>query len=107
MLMAMPTAFEIIADRNRRTILDALRERERPVAELVAQLAISQPAVSKHLRVLRNADLVAVRQDGQRRLYSISPAPLAEIDEWLAPYRRLWNTRLDALERHLDERSRP
>jgi len=74
------------------------------VGELVDQLGISQPGASKHLRVLREAGLVSVRRDAQRRWYELRPAPLAEIDEWLAPYRRLWSDRLDALERHLDER---
>ncbi len=96
------TTFEILADPTRRRVLDLLREGERPVGELVAALDLSQPGVSKHLRVLREAGLVAVRRDAQRRWYRLDPAPLAEIDAWLAPYRRLWASRLDALERHLD-----
>jgi DNA-binding transcriptional ArsR family regulator len=94
--------FEVLAEPNRRRILDLLREEERPVGDLVAALGISQPAVSKHLRVLREAGLVAVRADGQRRLYRTQAEPLREIDEWLAPYRRAWSERLDTLERHLD-----
>jgi DNA-binding transcriptional ArsR family regulator len=94
--------FEILAEPNRRRILDLLRAGERPVGELVAGLAISQPAVSKHLRVLREAGLVAVRVDAQRRLYRIRPEPLRDVDAWLEPYRELWAGALDDLERHLD-----
>ena len=72
------------------------------MGELVTTLRISQPGVSKHLRVLREAGLVEVRHDAQRRIYRVRPEPLAEIDRWLEPYRRLWASRLDALERHLD-----
>jgi DNA-binding transcriptional ArsR family regulator len=97
------TAFAVLAEPSRRLILDLLRERERPVGELVERLRISQPGVSKHLRVLREAGLVAVRADGRRRLYGLDPAPLAEVDAWLAPYRKHWSERLDALERHLEE----
>jgi DNA-binding transcriptional ArsR family regulator len=96
------TPFDVVAEPHRRHILDLLRTAERPVNDLVEELQISQPAVSKHLRVLREAGLVAVRNDAQRRLYSVRLEPLHEIDDWLAPYRRLWNDRLDALERHLD-----
>ena len=99
----MATTFEVLAEPTRRRILDLLRERERSVGELVVALEISQPGVSKHLRVLREAGLVAVRHDAQRRWYALNPAPLAEVDAWLEPYRRLWAGRLDALERHLDE----
>jgi DNA-binding transcriptional ArsR family regulator len=98
------STFEVLAEPTRRRILDLLREDERPVGELVATLQISQPGVSKHLRVLREAGLVEARADAQRRLYRVRPEPLAEIDEWLAPYRRRWADRLDALERHLDSR---
>jgi DNA-binding transcriptional ArsR family regulator len=98
----MAVAFEVLAEPNRRRILDLVRERERPVGELVDQLRLSQPAVSKHLRVLRDAGLVAVRTDAQRRLYRVNPGPLRELDAWLAPYRRMWASRLDDLERHLD-----
>jgi DNA-binding transcriptional ArsR family regulator len=96
------TAFEAIAEPNRRRILDLLDGAERPVGELVAALGVSQPTVSKHLRVLREAGLVEVRGDAQRRLYRVRGEPLRELDAWLAPYRRLWAARLDALERHLD-----
>ena len=95
--------FEVLAEPNRRKILDLLREEERPVGDLVAALGISQPGVSKHLRVLREAGLVDVRVDAQRRVYRVLPLPLQEIDAWLAPYRAAWAGRLDALERHLDE----
>jgi DNA-binding transcriptional ArsR family regulator len=95
--------FEVLAEPSRRQILDLLLNGERPVGELVSALTISQPAVSKHLRVLREAGLVSVRTDAQRRLYRVRPEPLREIDEWLQPYRRLWSGRLDALERHLDQ----
>jgi DNA-binding transcriptional ArsR family regulator len=98
----MPTAFTALAEPARRQILDLLRERERPVGDLVEQTGLSQPNVSKHLRVLREAGLVAVRQDAQRRLYRLRPAPLAEVDAWLEPYRAYWSGRLDALERQLD-----
>jgi DNA-binding transcriptional ArsR family regulator len=99
----MTPAFEVLSEPNRRRILDLLRERERPAGDLVDALSISQPGVSKHLRVLREAGLVAVRGDGQRRLYSLRPEPLAEIDAWIEPYRRLWSTSLDRLEAHLDQ----
>jgi DNA-binding transcriptional ArsR family regulator len=97
------STFEVLAEPTRRRILDLLRDEERPVNDLVGRLQLSQPGVSKHLRVLRDAGLVEVRHDAQRRLYRVRAEPLAEIDEWLAPYRRLWASRLDALERHLDE----
>ena len=96
------TAFDVLAEPNRRRILDLLRDSERPVGELVSRLQVSQPAVSKHLRVLREAGFVQVRGDAQRRLYSVRPEPLRAIDEWLAPYRAMWATSLDDLERHLD-----
>ncbi|HEV3226010.1 MAG TPA: metalloregulator ArsR/SmtB family transcription factor [Acidimicrobiales bacterium] len=98
----MALAFDVLAEPNRRRILDLLRTEELPVGDLVAQLSVSQPAVSKHLRVLREAGLVEVRADAQRRLYRVRGEPLRAIDEWLAPYRALWSSRLDALERHLD-----
>ena len=98
----MSVAFEVLAEPNRRHILDLLRVEERPVGEIVDALQVSQPAVSKHLRILREAGLVDVRADAQRRLYRLRAAPLREIDEWLAPYREFWSERLDALERHLD-----
>jgi len=104
---AVISTFDVLAEPTRRRILDLIRDTERPVNELVARLDISQPGVSKHLRVLREAGLVEVRTDAQRRLYRVRPEPLAEIDAWLAPYRRLWANRLDALERHLDDTEEP
>jgi DNA-binding transcriptional ArsR family regulator len=97
------TTFELVAEPSRRRILDLLRERARSVGELVKLVGLSQPGVSKHLRLLREAGLVRVRRDGQRRWYELEPEPLAELDEWLEPYRRLWDERLDRLERHLDD----
>jgi DNA-binding transcriptional ArsR family regulator len=96
------TTFEVLAEPTRRRILDLLRDAPRPVGELVGRVGLSQPGVSKHLRVLREAGLVRVRPEGQRRWYELEPEPLAELDAWLEPYRRLWADRLDALERHLD-----
>ena len=96
-------AFAVLAEPARRQILDALVSGERPVTDLVDAVGISQPNVSKHLRVLREAGMVAVRVDAQRRLYRVEPAALVEIDAWLAPYRRMWTNRLDALEAHLDK----
>jgi DNA-binding transcriptional ArsR family regulator len=98
----MTSTFDVLAEPTRRRILDLLRDQERPVNALVDELELSQPGVSKHLKVLREAGLVEVRQDAQRRLYRVRPEPLAEIEAWLAPYRRLWAGTLDALERHLD-----
>ena len=94
--------FNALSYPARRQILELLRERERSVNELVQRLKLSQPGVSKHLRVLREAGLVRVRPDGRRRWYGLRAEPLAELDEWLAPYREYWGGRLDALERHLD-----
>ena len=93
----------MVADPKRRQILDLLRDAERPVNDLVDQLGLSQPAVSKHLRVLRDAGLVEARVDGQRRLYRVKLEPLREIDEWLEPYRKMWRRSLDALEQHLED----
>jgi DNA-binding transcriptional ArsR family regulator len=104
--MAIGT-FDVVAEPTRRQILDLLRERPRTVTELVGSLDLSQPGVSKHLRVLRDARLVRVRRDAQRRWYEVDPQPLAEIDSWLEPYRAFWSDRLDALERHLDQREGP
>jgi DNA-binding transcriptional ArsR family regulator len=98
----MATAFELVAQPTRRQILDLLRERARPVGELVTLLGLSQPGVSKHLRALREGGLVRVRREGQRRWYELDTAPLEELDEWLGPYRRHWEDRLDRLESHLD-----
>jgi len=94
--------FEAVAEPNRRRILDLLREGERPAGELVEALAISQPGVSKHLRLLREAGLVSARVDGARRLYRLEPAGLSQLEAWLAPYRSLWAGRLAALDRHLE-----
>jgi DNA-binding transcriptional ArsR family regulator len=95
--------FAVLAEPSRREILDLLLDGERPVGALVDELGLSQPAVSKHLRVLREAGLVEVRPDAQRRLYRLRPEPLLELDEWLAPYRALWGRSLDRLGRHLEE----
>lgn len=98
----MSSPWQALADPNRRAVLELLLERPRPVGELVEQLGISQPGTSKHLKVLRDAGLVQVRAEANRRVYALEPGPLNELDVWLAPYRRLWNERLDALGRHLD-----
>lgn len=97
------TAYAALAEPSRRRILDLLREGERSVGDLVVRLGLSQPGVSKHLRVLREAGLVDVRPEGRRRWYRLRAQPLAEVDEWLEPYRAYWSERLDALERHLEE----
>ena len=94
--------FEVLAEPARRQILDLIRDDERSVGELVESLSMSQPAVSKHLRVLRAGGFVEARVDGQRRMYHVRPEPLGEVDAWLAPYRRLWGDRLDRLARHLE-----
>ncbi|GGP50735.1 ArsR/SmtB family transcription factor [Saccharothrix coeruleofusca] len=99
----MTSTFAVLADPSRRQILDVLRGGERPVNDLVDGLNLAQPTVSKHLKVLREAGLVEVRRDAQRRWYRLRLEPLAEIDAWLAPYRELWDSSFDALERHLDE----
>jgi DNA-binding transcriptional ArsR family regulator len=97
----MAPAFAVLAEPHRRQILDLLLEAERPVGDLVHGTAMSQPSVSKHLRVLREAGLVEVRIDAQRRIYGVRGEPLRVLDEWLEPYRRLWASRLDLLERQL------
>ncbi|MEV4472331.1 ArsR/SmtB family transcription factor [Nonomuraea salmonea] len=94
--------FDVVAEPTRRRILDLLLQRPHQVGELTRQLGLTQPATSKHLAALRRAGLVAVRKDAQRRWYELNPRPLAEIDAWLTPYRRLWNDTLDRLEDHLD-----
>ena len=99
----MSNAFEVVAEPSRRRILELLRDDDRPVNELVVELGLSQPAVSKHLRVLRDAGLVDVRRDAQRRIYRLVPEPLVEIDDWLTPFREAWVRRLDALEAHLEQ----
>ena len=98
----MESAFAIIAEPNRRAILGLLASSERSVGEIERQLNMPQPSLSKHLRVLREAGFVEARVDAQRRMYRIRPEPLMQVDAWLAPFRRLWSSHLDALERHLD-----
>jgi DNA-binding transcriptional ArsR family regulator len=99
---AMPmTIWSALADPHRRTLVELLRQRPRPVGELVELTGLTQPGTSKHLRVLRDAGLVSARTDAQRRVYRLDTAPLAELDAWLAPYRELWEQRLDALEQRL------
>jgi DNA-binding transcriptional ArsR family regulator len=95
--------FTVVAEPTRRRILDRLRGAESSVGDLVGVLAVSQPTVSKHLRVLRDAGLVTCRVAAQQRIYRVEPAPLRALDDWLAPYRRMWDHYLDALERYLDE----
>lgn len=95
--------FEVLAEPTRRRILDLLLDGERSVGDLVDQLEVAQPNVSKHLRALNDAGLVRVRPAGPRRFYALEPEPLRALDAWLAPYRKVWARRLDALERHLDE----
>ncbi|MFE9191249.1 ArsR/SmtB family transcription factor [Micromonospora sp. NPDC007208] len=95
-------AFTVLAEPTRRRILDQLRDTERSVGELVDGLGVSQPAVSKHLRVLRDAGFVTCRTAARQRIYRLDPGPLRAVDGWLDPYRRLWTHHLDALERHLD-----
>ena len=101
--MSDMSAYAALAEPHRRQILDLLRGGVRPAGELVRSLELSQPGVSKHLKVLREAGLVMVRADGKQRLYTLRPEPLAEVDQWLEPYRAFWSQRLDALERHLEE----
>jgi DNA-binding transcriptional ArsR family regulator len=105
--MSVTAVLEALAEPNRRRIVELLQDGERSVGELVGGTGLAQPAVSKHLRVLKGAGLVEVRQQAQRRLYRIRPQPFAELDAWLEPYRKLWNERLDLLERHLKERPKP
>ena len=94
--------FEVIAEPNRRAILSLLVSSQQSVGEIERQLGMPQPAVSKHLRVLREAGFVESTVDAQRRFYRLKPEPLQEIDAWLAPFRRFWSAHVDALERHLD-----
>jgi DNA-binding transcriptional ArsR family regulator len=100
----MSSSWQALSDPHRRAVLELLLERPRPVGELVEQLGLSQPGTSKHLKVLREAGLVQVRQDANRRVYALDPGPIQELDAWLAPYRRLWNESLDELGRHLDRK---
>jgi DNA-binding transcriptional ArsR family regulator len=95
-------AFTVLAEPTRRLLLDRLRGAERSVGQLVEALSIAQPTVSKHLKVLREAGLVTSRVAAQQRIYRLEPGPLSDVDRWLEPYRELWQSHLDALERHLD-----
>jgi DNA-binding transcriptional ArsR family regulator len=101
-LILVPVVFDVLAEPTRRRILDLLLERPRLVGDLSERLGLTQPGTSKHLRVLREAGLVRVRPDAQRRWYELRLEPLVEVDAWLQPYRRRWADSLDALERHLD-----
>jgi DNA-binding transcriptional ArsR family regulator len=101
-IQSMETVFEIIAEPNRRAILSLLATSQQSVGEIERELRMSQPAVSKHLRVLREAGFVESTVDAQRRLYRLNPEPLREVDSWLAQFRRFWSAHLDALERYLD-----
>jgi DNA-binding transcriptional ArsR family regulator len=103
----MESSFTIVAEPNRRAILGMLLASERSVGEIERELQLSQPSVSKHLRVLRDAGFVESRIEAQRRLYRLRPEPLMELDEWLAPFRKFWGKHLDALERHLDTMEEP
>src|SRR5438045_9171345 len=101
-MSGVESSFAIVAEPNRRAILSLLLSSERSVGELERELRLSQPAVSKHLRVLREAGFVESRIEAQRRVYRLNPEPLMELDAWLAPFRRYWSKHVDALERHLD-----
>jgi DNA-binding transcriptional ArsR family regulator len=103
----MESIFTVLAEPNRRAILTLLATAERSVGDLESELDLSQPSVSKHLRVLREAGFVEVTIDAQRRVYRIRPEPLQEVDAWLAPFRRYWSAHVDALERYLDGRPTP
>jgi DNA-binding transcriptional ArsR family regulator len=103
----MESVFEIIAEPSRRAILSLLASSQQSVGEIERQLRMPQPAVSKHLRVLREAGIVESTVDAQRRLYRLKPEPLQEIDDWLAQFRRFWSAHVDALERHLDQMDQP
>ena len=103
----MASVCEIIAEPNRRAILSLLLTSQQSVQEIERQLHMSQPAVSKHLRVLRDAGIVESTVDAQRRLYRLKPESLQEVDAWLAPFRRFWSAHVDALERHLDQMDQP
>jgi DNA-binding transcriptional ArsR family regulator len=105
-IKSVESVFEIIAEPNRRAILSLLVSSEQSVGEIERQLRMSQPTVSKHLRVLRDAGFVEATVDAQRRLYRLKPESLQEVDAWLAPFRRFWSTHVDALERHLDRTDR-
>jgi DNA-binding transcriptional ArsR family regulator len=102
MMSVLESTWAALAEPNRRAVLELLRVRERTVGEVAEALGLAQPTVSKHLKVLREAGLVRASTDAQRRIYAIDPTPLIGLDGWLAPYRELWNERLDALGSHLD-----
>ena len=99
----MESAFAVIAEPNRRAILRMLSSSERSVGELIHQLRLPQPSVSKHLKVLREGGFVESRVEAQRRVYRLNPKPLQELDAWLAPFRRFWSKHVDALEQHLEK----
>ena len=99
--------FDALATDSRRQILQRLLNGPCAVSDIVAQTAMSQPVVSKHLKILRDADLVRVQPQGQQRLYQLNPAPLMALDEWLMPYRQFWSERFDALAAHLDANQKP
>jgi DNA-binding transcriptional ArsR family regulator len=105
--MASTATWSALSDPHRRQALNLLRQRPHTVSELTAELGLSQPGTPKHLRILRDAGLVRVHVDAQRRVYELDPAPLAALDGWLAPYRRFWERHLDALGRHLDATADP
>src|SRR5579862_5516176 len=105
-MLFVESTFAILAEPNRRAILSLLLASEQSVGELEKQLGLSQPSVSKHLRVLRDAGFVEARIEAQRRLYRLRPEPLMELDEWLVPFRRFWSKHVDALEKHLDRMER-
>ncbi|WP_334123147.1 ArsR/SmtB family transcription factor [Glutamicibacter sp.] len=105
--MTSTTVLEAIAEPTRRRILDAIRDGERSVGDLVEIIGMHQPGISRHLKVLRDAGLVEVRRDAQRRLYRLRAQPLMELDQWLEPYRLEWSNRLDNLERHLERTAKP
>lgn len=105
-MRSVQSAFEVIAEPNRRAILSLLGASEQSVGDIESRLRIPQPTVSKHLRVLREAGFVECTVDAQRRLYRLKPESLQELDAWLAPFRRFWSVRVDALERHLDRMDR-
>lgn len=105
--MTTVATFQVLGDPSRHAIVELLRSGERPVGELVESLSLSQPAVSKHLRVLKEAGIVEARAEAQRRVYRIRPEPFVELDGWLAGYRQLWNEHLDRLEEHLERRRTP
>ena len=104
-MRGVPSAFEVIAEPNRRAIVGLLMSSERSVGDIERELRLPQPTVSKHLRVLREAGFVEARVDAQRRVYRIRAEPLREVDAWLAPFRHFWSTHVDALERHLDRQA--